>query len=174
MRLLIIRHGIAVELDESAKEKMTDAERPLTKPGLKKMRTAARGLARVVDRIDVLASSPLVRARQTAEIVGEALGGMKVATADVLKPGKPVKSVLQWLQGQCGSKSEDMTIAVVGHEPQCGMLISYLLAGDRRRSFVDVRKGSATLLAFPEQVKAGGAMLQWMLKPSQLRDLGET
>ena len=46
------------------------------------------------------------------------------------------------------------------------------LAGERKRAFVDVRKGSATLLDFPEQVKAGGAVLQWMLKPGQLRELG--
>jgi phosphohistidine phosphatase len=171
MQVVIIRHGIAVELDESAKAKMADAERPLTKPGTKKMRAAAKGLARVVDGgIDVLAASPLVRAQQTAAIVAEAFEGeTKVATVDELKPGKPAKAVLQWLQGQ----KADATIAVVGHEPQLGMLISYLLAGDRKRSFVEVRKGSATLLEFPEQVKAGGAMLQWMLKPSQLRDLGK-
>ena len=167
MRLVIIRHAIAVELDESSKQKLSDAERPLTKPGRKKMCAAARGLAQVIDHIDVLASSPLVRAQQTAEIVAEAFDGLKIATVDELKPGKPAKAVLQWLQGQ----PADATIAVVGHEPQLGMLISYLLAGDRKRAFVDVRKGSATLLEFPEQVKAGGAMMQWMLKPSQLRDL---
>jgi phosphohistidine phosphatase len=171
MQLLVIRHAIAVEPDEAAKEKVPDAERPLTKEGKKKMRAAARGLACVVERIDVLASSPLVRARETAEIVAEAFEGMKVAAVDELKPGKPVKGVLQWLQGHAAA---DATIAVVGHEPQLGMLISSLLAGERRRSFVDVRKGSATLLEFPEQVKAGGAMLQWMLKPGQLRDLGES
>jgi len=169
MQLVIIRHAIAVEPEEAAKEKLSEAERPLTKEGRKKMRAAATGLTRAIDRIDLLASSPLVRARETAEIVADAYGGMKVATIDELKPGKPVKLVLQWLQGQ----PADATIAVVGHEPQLGMLISHMLAGERKRSFVEVRKGSATLLDFPEQVKAGGAVLQWMLKPSQLRDLGE-
>src|SRR6478609_2448758 len=114
MQLVIIRHGIAVEPEEAAKEKLGDAERPLTKSGRKKMRAAAEGLARVIDRIDVLAGSPLVRAQETAEIVAEAYDGMKVATIDELKPGKPVKLVLQWLQGQ----PADATIAIVGHEPQ--------------------------------------------------------
>src|SRR5690348_4352380 len=132
MQVVVIRHAIAVEPEEAAKEKMPDAQRPLTKPGRKKMCAAARGLARVVDRIDVLASSPLVRARQTAEIVAGAFDGMKIATIDELKPGKPLKSVLQWLQGQ----RADATIALVGHEPQLGMLITYLLAGERKRSFV--------------------------------------
>jgi phosphohistidine phosphatase len=168
MQLVIIRHGTAVEPEEAAKEKLPDAERPLTKPGKKKMRAAAAGLTRVIDRIDLLASSPLVRAQETAEIVADAFGGMKVARVDELKPGKPVKAVLQWLQGHAA----DATVAVVGHEPQLGMLVSHLLVGERKRPFVEVRKGSATLLDFPEQVKAGGAVLQWMLKPSQLRDLG--
>ena len=168
MQLLVIRHAIAVEPEEAAKEKLSDAERPLTKDGRRKMKDAVRGLSRVVKRIDLLASSGLVRARQTAEIVAEAFDGMKIATAEELRPGKPVKAVLTWLQGQ----KADATIAVVGHEPQLGMLISFLLAGDRKRSFVEVRKGSATLLGFPEQVKAGGAVLQWMLKPGQLRELG--
>ena len=168
MQLVIIRHAIAVEPEEAATEKLPDAERPLTKPGKKKMRAAARGLASVVERIDLLAASPLIRAQETAGIVAEAFNGMKVATVDELKPGKPVKAVLQWLQGQ----PADATIAVVGHEPQLGMLISHLLAGERKRAFVEVRKGSAALLEFPEQVKAGGAVLQWMLKPGQLRDLG--
>jgi phosphohistidine phosphatase len=169
MQLVIIRHAIAVEPEEVEKGKLSDAERPLTKAGKKKMRAASKGLTRVIDRIDLVAASPLVRAQETAEIVAEAFDGMKVSTIDELKPGKPVKAILQWLQGQ----PADATIAVVGHEPQLGMLISHLLAGERKRSFVEVRKGSATLLEFPEQVKAGGAVLQWMLKPSQLRDLGE-
>jgi phosphohistidine phosphatase len=169
MQLLVIRHAIAVEPDEASNDKLSDAERPLTRAGKKKMRAAASGLTQVIGRIDLLASSPLVRARETAEIVAAAFDAMKVGVVDELKPGKPVRRVLQWLQGQ----PDDATIAIVGHEPQLGMLISHLLAGERKRSFVEVRKGSATLLRFPEQVKAGGAVLQWMLKPSQLRDLGK-
>ena len=131
--------------------------------------TACWSCSRVSTSTSTFNAGNCVRARETAEIVAEAYAGMKVATVDELKPGKPVKSVLSWLQGQ----PADATVAVVGHEPQLGMLISFLLAGDRKRSFVEVRKGSACLLEFPDQVKAGGAVLQWMLKPSQLRDLAE-
>jgi phosphohistidine phosphatase len=167
MQVVVIRHAIAVEPEEASNQKVPDAQRPLTKPGRKKMRDAARGLARVVGSIDVLASSPLVRAVETAEIVAGAYGGLKISKVDELKPGKPVKAVLQWLQGQ----GADKTIALVGHEPQLGMLITYLLAGERKRPFVEVRKGSACLLSFEDEVKAGAATLQWMLKPSQLREL---
>jgi phosphohistidine phosphatase len=168
MRVVVIRHAIAVEPEEASKRQLPDAQRPLTKPGRKKMRAAARGLARVIDCVDVLASSPFVRALETAEIVADACGGgIEISNVDELKPGKPVKSVLQWLQGQ----HADATIALVGHEPQLGMLVSYLLAGERKRPFVEMRKGSACMLSFEDEVKAGAATLQWMLKPGQLREL---
>ena len=161
--MLIIRHAVAEERADGG-----DEVRALTEEGRRKMRTGVAGLRRVIKRIDLLASSPLVRAVQTAEIVSKAYEGKKVVRVDVLKPGKPLKGVLQWVQGQPG----DATVALVGHEPQLGMLVSWLLAGERR-SFVRLRKGSACLLEFAEQVKPGGGTLLWMLKPSQLRDLSK-
>ena len=163
MRVLIIRHAIAEERADGG-----DEARALTDEGRRKMRAAADGLRRVVKHIDVLASSPLVRAVQTAEVVARAYEGKKIVRAEVLKPGKTLKGVLGWVQGQPG----DATVALVGHEPQLGMLASWLLSGERR-SFVPLRKGSACLLEFTERVTAGGGELLWMLKPSQLRDLGK-
>jgi phosphohistidine phosphatase len=163
MRVLIIRHAVAEERADGG-----DEARALTGDGRRKMRAAAEGLRCVIKRIDVLASSPLLRAIQTAEIVSMAYDRKKAVPVDVLKPGKPLKGVLQWVQGQ----PEDATVALVGHEPQLGMLASWLLSGERR-SFVRMRKGAACLLEFPEQVKPGSGTLLWMLKPSQLRELGE-
>src|SRR5688572_30840239 len=133
MRVLIIRHAIAEERADSGKG---DEARALTDDGRRKMHEAAEGLRRVVKKIDVLASSPLVRAVQTAEIVGTVYDGKKVVRVDALKPGNALKGVLQWVQGQPG----DATVALVGHEPQLGMLVSWLLSG-QQRSFVDMRKG---------------------------------
>src|SRR5262245_21183379 len=65
MRLLIIRHAIAVPRGTAD---IPDDERPLTKRGRRRFRTAAAGLARVVKRPDFVLSSPLPRARETAEI----------------------------------------------------------------------------------------------------------
>jgi phosphohistidine phosphatase len=169
MRVLIIRHAIAQDRESFAKTRRDDAERPLTKEGRSKMHKGAKGLRRVIDRFDVLASSPFVRAIETARIVSEVYGGKKPVTLDALKPAKTVKAVLQWLEGQPG----DATIALVGHEPHLGMLVSYLLSGEQRRSFVALRKGSACLLDFDDAVKAGAACMHWLLKPQQLRDLAE-
>ena len=168
MRVVVIRHAIAEDRDDFAKTGRDDAERPLTKEGRRKMRAAAAGLRTLVKRIDVLATSPLVRARQTAEIVREAYGGeLETAEVPALEPAKPVNAVLHWLQGQ----PAEATVGLVGHEPQLGMLVSWLLTGEQR-AFVELRKGSASLLEFDGEVKAGGAKLAWMLKPSQLRALG--
>ena len=163
MRVLVIRHAIA----EDPRDGQSDAERALTKAGRRKMREAAAGLRRVVEHIDVLGASPLVRAAQTAEIVSKAYDGLAVSVVEALKPGKPLKSVLQWIQGH----PADATVALVGHEPQLGLLVSWLLSGEQRRSFVRFRKGGACLLSFDESVKAGTAMLEWMLKSSEMRDL---
>ena len=165
MRLLVIRHAIAEEL--TAGDDRADAERRLTGRGRRRMRAGAAGLARVVDRIDVLATSPLVRAEQTATIVSDAFDGLTLTRVDALA-NKPVKDVLRWVQGQAA----DATVALVGHEPQLGMLVSWLLSGEQR-SFVNFRKGGACLLEFPRGVRAGRATLLWMLAPRELRKLGK-
>src|SRR5688572_3139488 len=168
MRVIVVRHGIAQDRDEFAKTGQDDGERPLTKEGRRKMREAAAGLRVILKQIDVLASSPLVRAKQTAEIVREVYGGeLAVAEVAALEPAKPVNAVLHWLQGQPG----DATVALIGHEPQLSTLVSWLLSGEQR-GFIEMRKGSACLLEFDRETKAGGAKLLWMLKPSHLRDLG--
>ena len=70
--LYIMRHGIAVM--RGVTTVMDDAKRPLTPEGKEKMREIASGLVRAGLEADWIVSSPLVRAVETAEIVGEALG----------------------------------------------------------------------------------------------------
>ena len=72
MRLLIIRHGKAEERSGSLTHRHQDAERRLTDAGRKDMRKAAKGLREIAPKIDVLATSPLVRARETADIIAHA------------------------------------------------------------------------------------------------------
>jgi phosphohistidine phosphatase SixA len=62
-------------------------------------------------------------------------------------------------------------VAVVGHEPTLGTIISWLTAGIER-SFVELGKGGACLLQLGERIDAGEAMVEWVLRPSHLRALG--
>src|SRR5216117_2607973 len=98
LRVLVIRHGVAEEpgKGQSCEE---DWRRQLTDEGREKMRRVAKGLAAVVKRIDVLGSSPLDRALQTAAIVGEVFG-VKAAVAAGLAPGNGPAEVLDWVRKQ--------------------------------------------------------------------------
>jgi len=169
MKLLVIRHGVAEDRDAFAATGLPDAQRPLTDDGRRKMRGAARGLARVVPRIDVLAASPLVRAAQTAEIVAKAYGGgVQTRTVEELSPERRPDELLGWLRGH----PLEATVAVVGHEPHLGFLAGWLLTG-RNDSFVDFRKGGAVLLEFDDPPSGGNAVLAWALTPRILRSLGK-
>src|SRR5262245_56535456 len=83
--LYLIRHGIAEERSDAWPD---DAKRPLTDQGMSRMRKAARGLERLGVSFDVVLTSPLVRARQTAEIVASAFSPKpQLVTIDSLAPG---------------------------------------------------------------------------------------
>jgi phosphohistidine phosphatase len=168
MNVLVIRHGIAEDREDFAKRAKgaDDGLRPLTKEGRRKMRAAARGLACVVPSVDVLASSGLKRAQQTAAIVGVHYAKAKAVRLAELSPNKSVRQLLAWLQEQ----GKDQTVAVVGHEPHLGVFVSWALTG-LQESFVELKKGAACMLRFDQELKPGRAKLVWALKPGQLRAL---
>jgi len=166
MRLLVIRHGVAGDRDEFAFTGRPDAERPLTKDGREKMKRAAEGLRTEVKQLDLIASSPLVRAVQTAEILADVFGGKELATVDALAPERAPDDILPWLR----SHDQELTIAVVGHDPHLSFLVGWLLTG-RHESFVELKKGGMVMLEFEDPPVAGGALLHWSLTPGQLRRL---
>ena len=168
MRLLVIRHAVAEERDAFAVTGQPDAQRPLTDDGRKKMKGAARGLKGIVPRLNVLATSPLLRAAQTAEIVSREYGGIESRTVPELSPERRPDELLGWLRShQLGD-----TVAIVGHEPHLGFLAGWLLTG-RNDSFVDFKKGGAVLLEFDDPRAGGNAVLAWALPPRLLRALGK-
>jgi phosphohistidine phosphatase len=173
MNLLVIRHAIAEDKELFAKTGRSDDLRPLTEEGRSKMRRVAEGLRIVVPRLALLASSPLVRARETAEIVAP---GFKMARAEIveaLRPDRPFDAFLDWLRQRAAPNDEDdRRIAVVGHEPHLGGLVTWLMTGTND-SRLELKKGAACLLHFERTPGAGEAVLQWALTPSHLRRLAE-
>lgn len=165
MHLLVIRHGIAKDRDVWERTGETDELRPLTRRGRRCMRGNARGLAHLVGRLDALASSPLVRARETAEIVADAFDKVEIEERPDLAPSESATAVASWV---ARARSED-TVALVGHEPDLGKLVSWFLAG--RGAFVPLRKGGACLLELGS-VGPGSAKLLWSLTPRHLRRFG--
>ena len=131
MKLLVVRHAPAEDRAAWARRGRDDASRPLTPEGRRKMREAARGIATLVGPPQALATSPLVRARQTADVLARALRIRVVEELDALEPGRRPEALLGWLRGN-GRRA---LAAVVGHEPHLGGLVSWLLAG-RGTAFV--------------------------------------
>jgi phosphohistidine phosphatase len=166
VELLVVRHAIAEDSEAYAETGKDDAERPLTEAGRRGFEKGARGLHRLVDPIDLLATSALVRAVQTGELLEAACAiGRVVRLRELAPDGAPI-ALLPWLRRQRARG----TVAVVGHEPQLSHLVELLLAG-RQSGFVALRKGGACLLDLGDAPEPGHAELRWLLTPSQLRRL---
>ncbi len=167
MQLLVIRHGIAEEAETFAATGVDDSRRPLTKAGKRKMKEGAAGLREIVETLDVIGASPLLRAQQTAEIVAKAYGDLSVETVEALSPGSDPAGLIHWL----GENASAEVVAIVGHEPHLGMLVTWLMSGTRD-SRVAMSKGGAALVEFSLRATAGSGTLEWLLTGSQLRRIG--
>ena len=174
MNLLVIRHGIAEDKEAFAASGRSDDLRPLTQAGRAKMRRGAQGLRAICPRVAVLASSPLVRARETAEIVAPALDIARVEIVDALRPERSFEELVGWLRSRVvpNDHGANPTIAVVGHEPHLSGLVTWLMTSTAE-SRIELKKGAACLLGFEETIAAGAAELRWALTPVQLRSLGQ-
>ncbi len=161
MRLLVIRHAIAVPRGTPG---IADDDRPLTPRGRRRFQKTARGLARIAARPDVLLTSPLLRARSTAEIAAKAWGRIK-PTIEPALAGDRLPELLATLSAH----PADATVGVVGHEPHLSALLAALLGGaaSDRLTF---RKGGAALLDLSGGPVEGGRLL-WYLPPKLLRTL---
>ncbi len=168
MKLVLVRHAIAEERETFAESGASDDERPLTKDGRKRMRRAARGLRELLDDLDMIVTSPLVRAVQTAEIIAAEYDAVPPAPLPSLGPGSDFGGFLEWLK-----RMDDVqTLVAVGHEPHISGLAAWLLTGNDQPLF-EMKKGSAVLLEFNGEVRQGAARMLWFLTPAQLRFIGD-
>ena len=162
MNLYILRHGIAVE--HGAAGYKNDDERPLTGKGERKMWAIAEAIEAMELSFDSILSSPLVRARQTAEIVAESLKCKKrLELTDTLSPQQSGKPLIEYLQDQ---RAVD-EILLVGHEPFLSQLISLLISGDSQTSVL-LKKGGFCKLSADHLKHGKCATLEWLLTPKQM------
>ena len=161
MRVLIVRHAIAVERGTPG---IPDDERPLTPEGERRFRKAARGLARIARRPDVILTSPLPRARHTAELACRAWGRVTPTDAPELVAGE-----LDAVAALLDQHRDKRLVALVGHEPSLSAILARLL-GAREGAALQFRKGGAALVDLPGPAAEGGTLL-WFLPPRLLRRL---
>jgi len=133
------------------------------------MKDVAKGMHRVLPHLDAILSSPLKRARHTAEIVVDALPFQgTIELCDQLLPGTPVGEVYSLLSGFRSNQN----IMLVGHEPGLGLLVSSLLGA--KGSVLEFKKGGLCALDVEKIPPAHPAILLWHLTPRQLRLMGRT
>ena len=160
--LYLIRHGVAEERGDAWPD---DSKRPLTDEGMDRLRKEARGLARLGVTIDVMLTSPLVRTRQTAEIVAAALDPRpNIVSAESLAPGGTFQSVVADLE----KHAKKARIALVGHEPSIGELAARLIGS---RHPIEFKKGAVCRIDIDDLPPTGPGDLRWMLTPKIMRAL---
>jgi phosphohistidine phosphatase len=178
MRLLLIRHAIA-EDRENFRERigLEDGARPLTDKGRARMKEAARGLRQYKGGVQQFATSPYVRAVDTARIIVKRAGFPDAVEVEAMLPDRHPSEFLAWLAGnlpearEAGRTASDRFVAAVGHEPHLSRLIAWCVTG-REAPLGELRKGGGCLLRFDAEVAGGRATLEWLLKAGQLRRLG--
>jgi len=160
--LYLIRHGIAEERGDKWPD---DSRRPLTEEGMSRLRKSARGLVQIGVEFDIVLTSPLVRARQTADIVAAAFNTRPmIAVLDSLTPGISAQTLLSDLEAH----AKRARIALVGHEPGLGELAAKLIGA--RRPF-EFKKGAICRIDVESLPPAGPGALRWFLTPKILREL---
>jgi len=161
MKLFILRHGIAV--DHGTPGYASDSERPLTPGGRRKTRVIARRLARLGVKPDVILTSPLVRARQTAEIVATELRLKKrLQLCEPLASGGDPRQIVAHMN-RCHPEAD--SVMLVGHEPDLSAFASWLLTGSTSGAPMELKKGGVCVLE-ANRLKAGRcATLLWLAPP---------
>ena len=161
-QLYLIRHGVAEERGHAWPD---DAKRPLSEQGISRLRKSARGLARLGVSVDVMLTSPLVRTRQTAEIVAAALDPHPhVVIAESLVPGGTFPAVIADLEQQARRPK----IALVGHEPGIGELAARLVGSRHPIAF---KKGAVCRIDVNAIPPSAPGTLRWLVTPRILRGL---
>ena len=168
MNLYIIRHAIAVEAGRPEYE--SDSLRPLTDKGKKKMQKIARGLKELEAEIDLIITSPYVRAVGTTKILRKAFDLKK---EDVLETEHltPVGYGDQLIDLINEKYADVENIALVGHEPFLSNLVSVLISGDPNLSLT-LKKGGVCRLSVDTLQYGRCATLEWLFSPSQLAEFG--
>ncbi len=162
MDLYLLRHADAV--DHGKQGFTRDADRPLTEVGIKKMKKAAKTMRAMELSFDAILSSPYRRAKETAEIVGDALecSSLIKLTPHLVVGGSPTALIKEINESYPDSKR----LLLVGHEPLLAGLISVLISGHHDAS-IRLKKGGLCKLSIEELRFGKCATLEWLLSPSQ-------
>jgi phosphohistidine phosphatase len=157
MQLYFLRHGLAGQRDEW---KGADFDRPLTEDGKKRMMREAAAIRELKVNPDVIITSPLTRAYQTAKIVAKQLNMLdRLVTEELLKPGFGPDTLKQLVKKYAGVK----VLMLVGHEPDFSTTISHIIGGGS----VVCKKGGLAFVELQKPYDLKGELV-WLIPPKLL------
>lgn len=162
MFLIFVRHAEAGKRDP---EKWPDDDlRPITPEGRKKQAECARAMKALGLEADLLFTSPLLRAVQTAEVIQEVYGIREAATTEALGHECSVNSVVMLVN----TLPPEATIMLVGHEPSFSRVAAAFI-GRSADAGIELRKSGVIGIEFEGAAAAGSGTLHFLLKPGFLR-----
>jgi len=163
MELYLIRHGIAEEHQPNLK----DEERQLTAEGRQKTEKIAQKLLKLELHFDLILTSPLVRAYQTAEILIAAGLSSQLETSDHLSFEGNLQNWLQeWLQPR--NYPHKTKLALVGHEPSLSHWAEILLWGEAKESIILKKAGMMGIKLPDDGSPLGRSQMFWLTPPKYL------
>ena len=162
--LYLVRHAIAAERGEDWPD---DDKRPMTERGIARFKECVDGLVRMGVVVDEIFTSPLVRAKQTADLLAAGLlGKAAVKILDALAAAHSPASVL----AQLAKAARRRRLALVGHEPGLGELAAHLTGAGRALPF---KKGGVCRIDVESLSSRRSGALTWFVTPKMLRGMGK-
>jgi phosphohistidine phosphatase len=164
MRLYIVRHAIAVPHGTPG---VAEDDRYLTEEGIEKMEKAAAGLLKIGAVPQLVLSSPLVRARQTADILLNVFDKkIRLIETVHLAPGGNRKE----LYDQIREYQDSASLALVGHQPSLGEIAGEIAWGSWEHYF-ELKKGGTCAIDLHQLKPVPRGILRFLLTPAILRSL---
>src|SRR5580698_7789140 len=158
MNLYILRHASA---GTSRENPLLDVKRPLDKEGKQQCLLVGNYLNALRVQFDLIASSPLKRALQTASLVGNEVGyDAKIQVTDALAPAATVTAFQEFI----AKLGQHENVLIVGHNPNLSQFLGSLIVSPGRAN-IRVRKGAIARVDYTRRP----GILHWLVDPRILR-----
>lgn len=165
--IYLMRHGIAAD----ATAGMSDADRALTAEGVRKTTRVAVGLQKLGAKPDLILSSPLRRAEETARLVADVLApNSAVELYPPLAGGFAVDDIVKGLRPHRRAGE----LLLVGHQPDLGDLASYLMTGAPHLAPLPFKKAGVAAISLGSLPPRSAGLLEWFLTPGHLRSIASS
>ncbi len=161
MDLFILRHGEAGRRSSTIRD---DSKRTLTEEGEKEIIDISKGVEDLGIEFDYIFTSPLLRARQTAEVISKIVTSKnQIKELDELKPeGNKLQ-----LYNKLSNLKQDSVILIVGHEPYLSELVGEAISNEGCK--IDLKKGGLARIRVLTILPKLKGELRWLLTPKHLK-----